>query len=468
MAVADPSDAPVPLTPKPQSSVVPVFRTYASDVAKLTGKPLPVNVKNEPAPAAVHTPVPSVVKVAEPPATPPASKPVPTPPTPAPTPTPEPPVSYEPPPATIIPKAPTTDESRDAVLARLRARAAPQAAPAEPIYSPIPRAPSTNESREAVLARLRARTTPSVPVQPTRDVVAAAKAAPLPEPIHTYTSDFKGKSEKEGATKISMLAAEQDARSTPPPHVLSSPPPQRLVLLGAGILLILAGIGSVYAAVRIATGGPPIPEEIFVPSLIFADEREEIEGEGRDLQAALAALASRPLANGEVLVVYRTAASTTEGGLIKTAEDGGTLIQALSLPAPGILLRSIESRSLTGIVAAAGEGRPFFILSVSSYERSFGGMLEWEDTMSEDLAAFFPPLPDTVTEYAATGTTAIQPPRPAFEDQVIENRDVRVLRDGEGRIQLLYGYYDKRTLLIVRSPEAFSELVTRLQQGSGR
>jgi hypothetical protein len=49
-----------------------------------------------------------------------------------------------------------------------------------------------------------------------------------------------------------------------------------------------------------------------------------------------------------------------------------------------------------------------------------------------------------------------------FEDVVVANRDVRILRDTRGRSLLLYGYADKETLIIARNEASFAALLTRL------
>ena len=95
-----------------------------------------------------------------------------------------------------------------------------------------------------------------------------------------------------------------------------------------------------------------------------------------------------------------------------------------------------------------------------------------------DLAALYPlystPVPpeETATSTATSTATTTQPeiidlgPAPAlsrFTDSVIANHDVRVLRDTAGRSLVLYGYADKRTLLIVRNEAAFEALLARLK-----
>ncbi len=401
---------PDPVTSPSTDAAKPHARTYASDVAALTGKTPPQKIVNTPAPV--------------------PPKPIP-----------------EPPPAVIIPKAPTTDESKEAVLARLRERAAKTPTPqqATPTYAPIPEAPSTNETKEAVLKRLQAR----VGVTP----------ATQPERIHTYTTDFAARATSENATRISVLAAQADAA----PSGMKLPARKRsnTLALVLGGVLVVAGIGAVYAAYRFATGSPPIPQEQAIPSLIFVDERVRLEGSAEDLRTMLAAGANTSLSSGEAAVTYLSYATTTKDGPVEIVASGAELIEALRLPAPSLLLRAIEPESTVGVYAGETETRPFFLFKVDSYDRSFAGMLEWERTMERDLALFYPAYPEA-TEPTGTSTPPAAPFRLSFVDEIESNRDVRVLKDAENRTLMLYGYYDKRILILARDEQAFTELVTRL------
>lgn len=422
------------------------IRTYAADVARLTGKPLPKDVKNVPAP---------------------------------------PPPPREPPPARIIPKAPSTQESKEEVLARLRARTAAQVE-APPAASVIPDAPSTNESREAVLRRLRqnapaaAATPPAVPAEtpaPSARPVATRETA---SPIHTYKSDFSARAGAEGAGRIAILAAEQDA-GTPAPQAVPEKKKGGALVVAAGALLILAGVLSVYGAYRFAIGNRPVPPELFVPSLIFADERVALSGSAEELRARITGTELADLlSEGEAAIVYLAYATTTDAGVVERAAGGDELLRALSLPAPDLLLRNIGPRSTLGVLRIGAEARPFFILEASSFDRTFAAMLSWEPTLGRDLAQFYPELPAplpavpegeaSTTEPIAKTARAVQaaPIRRSFIDEVIANRDARVLRDADNRPVLLYGYYDRDTLIIARSPDAFAELVRRLSSSRAR
>lgn len=429
------------------------FRTFAKDAAALGGagkdvKPTPAPKKT---PAPTPAPAPTLVPETDtlPPPPPPVSEP-------------------NLPPAHIIPKAPSTDESRESVLARLRRKAGGSVGSATVQEHTKPLSGDRNE----VLARLKANST-KAPVAPAPQREVGRTPEAVPSPIHTYKSDFADHTKTTGASRISVLARQQDA-GTPAPRTLSTRKNNRYVFLGGAALIVL-GIGSVWLAYSLVSQTPVLPSGFTVPSLITPNDRAELSGTGTALRQALVELAERTTGEGDVVVAYMTYASTTpEGTTVTLPVSGGDVIKALALPAPDIILRNVSSESTVGVVRAGGESRPFFILKVDSYERTFAGMLTWEATMLRDLAFMYPtqapavPLqPSTSTSTSATSTapTATSTPSvfiPRFVDEIVENHDTRIVYGADGNVVLLYGYKDKETLIIAGSKEAFSELITRL------
>jgi hypothetical protein len=202
-----------------------------------------------------------------------------------------------------------------------------------------------------------------------------------------------------------------------------------------------------------------------IPSLIFADEKVEVTGTGPELSAAIARLAQQPSVNGNVVVTYITNATTSKAGIIKIPQQGGVLIRQIFNGAPDILLRNFDDTSTAGIIDSGDNTAPFFILHVTSYERTFAGMLGWEPTIASDLAVLYPPLPDTSPVSGTTPQLSANTGR--FIDNVVANHDVRELKDGSGRTTLMYGYRDKETLIIARNEAAFTAILTRLAAAKG-
>lgn len=391
-----------------------------------------------------------------------------------------------------------SDGDREAIIARLKAKAAmraqtPVAPPVpepKPVAPPVPPPPPPPEPIH-VPAPLEATPPPPQPVErpvPPPPPVRVERPVPPPPPVreqgspspfHSYSTDFAKRIDDKKASTFSVLAAQSDTKPREAVRTKkvtrSGPKP---VVLVATALFVIGGGAFAFAVFQVLNGtNDTISISPNVPSVIPADEAKELHGvSGTDLMRELRKTANEPLLDGNVLITYITSASSTPKGLpISIPQPGGTLVKALPLLAPDILMRNVRTESTVGIVHAGSETRPFFILRVSSYERTFAGMLAWEPDMRRVLTQLYPAYPNAPIEEApesvatTTATTSstfvIPPPVTApteFVDAIVRNYDVRILRDADGRSLMLYGYYDKETLVIARDEAAFLELVTRL------
>jgi hypothetical protein len=242
------------------------------------------------------------------------------------------------------------------------------------------------------------------------------------------------------ATTATILAAEQDARP-----VYDEPKKSGLGYIAGGIALLVVGLGGAYFAYTRylveVTPAPLAPAGVVAP--IFVDDKQEIAGTGFELLQALEEELRRPVAPGSIRFLYLPASTPPV-----------SVFSALQLPAPPILLRNLnQTPGMAGIVNLNGAQSLFFILSAASYTDTFAGMLAWEPSIARDLERLLPPDP-------TIGTST--PKGAAFVDEIVNNHDVRVYRDGAGRAELVYGYWDQSTLIIARDREAFSEVVNRL------
>lgn len=403
---------------------------------------------------------------------------------------------------------PATGEEREAVLARLRAKmaaqkiAVPGEEPATPIATPAPIPPPVFAT--PVSAPVFAM--PPVYREPITEVVPQPALAPLPKssaPIpveeatepsrfHSFSTDFKDRSKETNSSSFTVLAAGLDAgqaMSTTKATPRERPP---VLAIAFGVMLLVLASGGSYALYLYVGARHEVPAiTLRVPSLIFADAYKKIDGTGRELMQALATTANDPLLSGTALVTYVGYPATGEAGtLTGTPAPGGFLIAALALPAPDLLTRNIDDSSTVGVINEGGDTRAFFILRVSSYERTFAGMLTWEPLMTRDLGLLYPmyiadetPVPQvdlgliaTTTATTSVSMATTTAPAPAvqvspavsvgrFEDAIVANRDVRILRDTRGRSLMLYGYADKETLIIARNEAAFAALLVRLSAG---
>ncbi len=365
----------------------------------------------------------------------------------------------------------------------------PVAAPAPPPEPPAPRPPAPErvvihedisveapaERTDLGLGRGEIRPTPNAEARLVESSTLPPKApepvpapppppppAPAPRgptPIHTYAEDFSERIQSTNASHASVLAAEEDARTSIP----ESEAPRRsgsvLAIIGGVVLLLLAAGGLAYAYLRFSANTMPVVITPTVTAPIFVDEREEVKGSGAALAQAVAASAERTLPSGQMRLLYLSTSTSPSAG--------ENVFLSLALPAPDILTRNVNADGgMAGIIADGSVEAPFFILSVQSYGDTFSGMLSWEKTMPGDLALFYPPASMPVATSTATSTAPVATSTPlraaGFTDEVIANHDARVYRDATGRADLVYGYWDQHTLVIAPSEDAFAAILSRL------
>ena len=305
-----------------------------------------------------------------------------------------------------------------------------------------------------------------------------------PAPMHTYSSDFAGRIDERGASTFTVLAAEQDASAPQPAAPAQKRGGGRVVLaIFSGILLIALGAGGVYATYQFVMTMRDTPVASFtLPTTVHADEFREIDGTGLSLLVALAALTDEAIVPGNVLATYINAERTNEDGTTSTGPAGAaSILRSAQVPAPDILLRNLGEESTAGIISVGGSPTPFFALRVDSYERTLAGMLTWEPLMARDLAVLYPlhtaeapapeaaPVATTTATSTATTTVSLEAPEAPgvaltrFADAIVANRDVRILRDTNGKALIVYGYADKRTLILARDEAAFAALLERVK-----
>lgn len=353
------------------------------------------------------------------------------------------------------------------------------------ISTPLQEKDVSNKSEKPVVAAPAI--APAIERQPYREPIEpytppANTPALTPESFHTYTSDFANRIDSKGASAFSVLAAEQDAGRTNPAPVSTRPKgvAKGIIAVATGILLLVLAGGGVFFTYQFVTTMRDTPiASITVPSIVFADEYRKLEGTGNVLMQGLVAASNGTLVSGNVLITYILTETPAEGGtLIQTPAGGAAFMRALMIPAPDILLRNIADESTVGVIHAGTETNAFFALRVDSYERTYAGMLTWEPLMARDLGALYPlhPAQETRTEdesptatTTASTTQAVVAPatqasaRTRFEDTIVANHDVRVLKDTDGKTLMLYGYADKRTLIIARNEVSFEALLARLK-----
>lgn len=126
--------------------------------------------------------------------------------------------------------------------------------------------------------------------------------------------------------------------------------------------------------------------------------------------------------------------------------DAENFMNMLSTQAPQSLKRTFSGTNYMVGVFSFDTNEFFMLLKPSDYGNAYSGMLKWEPIMANDLSIFFP------NSQNSTGV---------FKDDVYKSKDVRVLRDNQGKVVLIYGFIDRETILITANEKIFEALVLK-------
>ena len=95
----------------------------------------------------------------------------------------------------------------------------------------------------------------------------------------------------------------------------------------------------------------------------------------------------------------------------------------------------------------------FILLNIPEGKDVFTAMKTWENKMFSDLHEVFGIPLSLDTGYLLTKN---------FEDSIIQNKNARILKDGSGKVVLMYVYIDNNTLVITNTEEGAKEIIFRV------
>jgi hypothetical protein len=134
-----------------------------------------------------------------------------------------------------------------------------------------------------------------------------------------------------------------------------------------------------------------------------------------------------------------------------TVEGQDSLGEVLALVGPnmpGSLVRSFDQNYMIGVYSY-DTNEIFFILKVKDFASSYSGMLKWEKDMAKDMEKIY-----SIDPFLVSTSTP-------FIDEAIKNKDLRIIKDQNGKTQLLYSFIDKETLLITKNESIFGAILGR-------
>lgn len=294
--------------------------------------------------------------------------------------------------------------------------------------------------------------TSSVPPTPPTDTLRS---------LHTLKDDLQHVVQDNKMSYVRAVALEEEKRHRIDERTPSRPRKRSLLTLFILTLLVgtgLLALGAVYMVMQQRTVQSSASQQ---SAILFAEETVPFPVTNEapaDVRRTLAsARNSDSLTLGAILQIVPVSTATDQSGTVSaTPVTFGEFLTSLGTRAPAELARALQDDFFFGI-HAVDENAPIIIVPVTSYERAFAAMLAWEPLMNADLEPLFTSLSRQTISQGGLPVERI------FEDTVMRNYDVRVLKDDTGTVQLYYSFPTRNALIIAESPFSFTEILSRLR-----
>lgn len=347
-----------------------------------------------------------------------------------------------------------------------------QFAPVRPTINPY-----AGANREVIEQAVYRRIDSSVEA-PTAPIIEAAPQPAIIEPekkpaatsslvrsIHTYKEDIA--SSVKGGASITSIAAAENARRTAQPgsDSESAETSKNVVIIAISVsLLLIGGIGSWYAYSNYRDKTQVIVEQKQRDPVQAEKITELAPKSGADTLASqlysTVQNSSAPLNSVERLIPIAKETITLTDGTEKTVPlSTEQFFRQIGANMPDTLLRSFDPSFYFGLNAVRGN-QAFLILKTNSFDVALSGMFRWEPMMIRDLQNLFLRPADRVLPPLYTiGTSSVAY---KFEDAILQNKEIRAVRDLKGNVVLLYAFLDTKTLLITSDEATLKDVSARL------
>ncbi len=276
--------------------------------------------------------------------------------------------------------------------------------------------------------------------------------------LRTYKYDISEALKQQKQSFTGMVIAEKKRQeksgeeSTEQTRKIFTP---KTISIGLGILLVALAIGiSASMLLRAKTSEQATLPPLILQSPISLENHKTIpverfnENEIRGKIETLKQEENIPI-DSILGITFTKTIETLDGE--QTALLGiSELFSILGHGTPQQLIRTFDEPFLFGFHAFR-KTEPFLILTNRFYDGAFLGMLKWEPFILSDLSPMF------LLERTDFSRTQL------FEDVVIRNNDVRILKNVDNKAMLLYSFVDRNTIVITTNIDAFEEIVTRLK-----
>ena len=355
-------------------------------------------------------------------------------------------------------------------------------------------------------------TSNNTPVNPDRQT-NPPKVMPSQESIRTYESDIAKALAQRKTTVANIAIAENEKREQKQEQIqikkddgieneTRKKHTKQFFMLFLSVVLIGGGaIGAYYLYLKSPLSSPPaIQQSMAIPSIIPSDKQIYFFVDSLSNEKLISQIYSqfnkKLLENGEILEFILQEKKMEGEEEISSPITGSSFIQKIQINMPDILVRSLTDRWMLGEYAEEnGIKTTFIALTTNFFQNAFAGMLNWENSMPDDLALLLNfeqkarayemiPIPVSISNSTSSliatssankdNTSSKEPAIPSissyfnirgvFVDRQIRNRDVREFKNNRGEILFLYSFINKETLILTTTESAFIAIIDRIEK----
>lgn len=332
---------------------------------------------------------------------------------------------------------------------------------------------------------------------------------PVIRTLHTYADDINNAVQNDGITMSKIVmeeAKKQEAEKLEEEATSPNSPKNRSIIIISAIMILLAGASAVAVWYFVSNRQKSIAPVVAVhrPSMIPYEEEFPIDLDSTERNKMMDLIESAKKQNyqkdSQIIYLPVTAKNATEKYLINTE----SLFFVFGARVPSALLRSFDSEFMLGLNKTDLGYSPFMLISAESFSQMYSGMLEWEPAMADDIGDLFfkkedlvfveadkiiststaSSTPKTVTGVATstvvanvstTSTSSLSQVEEKefkskyiianslkFKDEVLNNKDIRVLKTLSNNVLMYYVFINDKILLIARDAQTLDEVVKRL------
>ena len=274
-------------------------------------------------------------------------------------------------------------------------------------------------------------------------------------PIRTYESDTADVLRSQNASLIKIAIAEDTRRQEIPTvteeqgeQVDGSLTKKSLMVL-LSLVLLAGGAGVLYYIYSTSQKNTAEKASLALTSIIPYQKAFEINIPIENLtRDAFIAKINQEIKNsksldGSIGYIHTTINGSSGKEILSTEK----LLSILNTSASSEFSRSLDPQHMFGIIGTT-KNSPFLILKTNFYQNGFVGMLAWEKTLADDFEGLLTNTPLVESTTTPKNSSDLLRPEQKFTHIVMQNQDVRVLRDSLGTTRIVYSFIDNNTIVI--------------------